>query len=178
MKISHQKFDQKTQSGFSLIETLVAISILLVAIGGPMSIAHKALSDANLAKSQTTAIFLAQDAIEYIKNIRDKNNINGDAWLTTISSLCGTACKIDSAADSITSCSGSCPVLKFDDTTGIYSYNGALPDSPFTRTITVVTPVGGNSNEASISVTLEWNSGVLTKSFVARENILNWNGSD
>ncbi len=70
-------------AGFTLVEALVAISILMIAIASPMTLAQKGLSTANLSKDQMIASFLAQDAIEAVKNIRDQISISqttGD-WL-------------------------------------------------------------------------------------------------
>lgn len=72
-----KKFYKK--SGFTLIEALVAISILMIAIASPMLLAQKSLSTATLSKDQMTATFLAQDAIEAVKNIRDQIAINENA---------------------------------------------------------------------------------------------------
>jgi type II secretory pathway pseudopilin PulG len=58
-------------AGFTLIETLIAISVLLLSITGPMEIASKSLFSAFYARDQITAYYLAQEAIEYIKNARD-----------------------------------------------------------------------------------------------------------
>lgn len=62
-----------SKSGFTIIETLVAITILMVSVAGPLSIATKALSNARYAKDQMIASFLAQESMEYIKNLRDNN---------------------------------------------------------------------------------------------------------
>ena len=52
--------------GYTLVEVLVAISILLLAIVGPMTIAAKGLQSAYYARQQATALFLAQEAIEVV----------------------------------------------------------------------------------------------------------------
>lgn len=58
-------------NGFTLVETLVAITVLLLAIAAPLSIAANALFSAYYARDQITAYYLAEEAIEYIKNSRD-----------------------------------------------------------------------------------------------------------
>lgn len=68
-KIFNKKNNRK--SGFTLMETMVAIFIIMLAITGPMVFTQNALRAAFLSRDQITAFFLAQDAIEYIKNIRD-----------------------------------------------------------------------------------------------------------
>ena len=68
---------------FTLIETLVAIAILMISIAGPLAVANKALTASLYAKDQTTASFLAQEEMEIIKNIKDNNiaESNGIGWL-------------------------------------------------------------------------------------------------
>ncbi len=59
------------QSGFSLVETLVAVSLLLIIIVGPMSISAKTAKSANFATEQTQAFFLAQEGLELAQKARD-----------------------------------------------------------------------------------------------------------
>src|SRR6266404_2318694 len=63
----------KNMKGFTLIETLVAVLLLSIAIVGPMTIAQKGLQTALIAKDQSTAFNLAQDAVEFIRFARDTN---------------------------------------------------------------------------------------------------------
>lgn len=59
------------QSGFSLVETLVAITILLVVIIGPMTISSSAAKSTSFASEQVTAFFLAQEGAELIEKARN-----------------------------------------------------------------------------------------------------------
>lgn len=68
------------QSGFSLVEVLVAISILLIATVGPMTIAARSLQYAEFSAQQNTAYFLAQEGIEAVAKVR------ADAGLASLSS--------------------------------------------------------------------------------------------
>jgi prepilin-type N-terminal cleavage/methylation domain-containing protein len=61
------------KKGFTLIETLVAISILMIAILPPMELTMESLSAAYYARDQVTASNLAQEAIEVIRSVRDSN---------------------------------------------------------------------------------------------------------
>lgn len=63
------------KKGFTILETLVAIFILTVAVTGPMVFAQNSLRSAFLSRDQITAFYLAQDAIEFVKNIRDENMV-------------------------------------------------------------------------------------------------------
>jgi prepilin-type N-terminal cleavage/methylation domain-containing protein len=62
--------------GFTIIETLVAITILMIAVAGPLVIATKGLTSALASKNQMVASYLAQDTLETIKNKRDGNVAN------------------------------------------------------------------------------------------------------
>ena len=67
--------------GFTLIETLVAISILMIAIAGPLVVANKSLTAALYAKDQMVASYLAQEGMERIRNMKDNNIALGKDWL-------------------------------------------------------------------------------------------------
>src|SRR4051812_30812476 len=63
----------KNERGFTLIETLVAIALLTIAIVAPMTLTTQSLAGAYYARDQVTAFFLAQEAIESVRSIRDNN---------------------------------------------------------------------------------------------------------
>ena len=67
------KINISLQQGFTMIETLIAVAILMISIAGPLTIAQKGLTAATYARDQVTASFLAQDVMEYVKNVRDYN---------------------------------------------------------------------------------------------------------
>src|SRR3972149_102217 len=57
--------------GFTLIETLVAISLLSIAIVAPMSLTSQSLTAAYYARDQVTAFNLAQEGLEAVRAFRD-----------------------------------------------------------------------------------------------------------
>ena len=63
------------RDGFTMVETLVAISILTIAVIGPLGIISQALHTSYYTRNQMTAYYLAQEAIEYVKNERDEQGI-------------------------------------------------------------------------------------------------------
>jgi len=69
-------FGPSSLRAFTLVETLVAITVLLLSIAAPLSIAANALFSAYYARDQITAYYLAAEAIEYIKNSRDTTFLN------------------------------------------------------------------------------------------------------
>lgn len=94
--------------GFSLVEALVAIAVLLIAVVGPLTIAAKGIQVSGFSKEETTAFFLAQEGIELVVASRDDWGLDrvanpstapgfGD-WVTSLfgSGGCGPA---DTACD-------------------------------------------------------------------------------
>jgi prepilin-type N-terminal cleavage/methylation domain-containing protein len=59
------------QSGFSLVEVLVSITILLLVIVGPLQIIARSINSTNFATEQVHAWFLAQEGIELAQKGRD-----------------------------------------------------------------------------------------------------------
>jgi prepilin-type N-terminal cleavage/methylation domain-containing protein len=163
---------QNSKNGFTLVEALVAITILVVSIAGPITIASKGMASAVFAKDQIVAFYLAQESVEYIRNKRDENNINNDDWLTGLSDcIDANICTVDIQNNTITKCpSGVCPVLKYDDNNGFYNYSTGN-DSNFTRSVSIATI---NVKEVAITTTLSWKTGVIDKTFTVKEHVLDW----
>ena len=62
--------------GFTLIETMVAVTILTLAVVGPLFTASRAIVAAQNARDQLTASYLAQEGIEYVRAMRDNEYLN------------------------------------------------------------------------------------------------------
>lgn len=60
------------RKAFTLVETLVAVAILMISIAGPLVVANKGLVAAMYAKDQSVATFLAQEGMELIRNMKDQ----------------------------------------------------------------------------------------------------------
>jgi len=175
----------KKNRGFTVLETLVAIFILVLAITGPMVFAQTGLRSAFLARDQITAFFLAQDAIETIKNVRDNNALKNRDWLYGLYENCrinpGTNCLISVETDlgngnvKIESCPDTgCRNLK-NDSTGRFGYTlSEGVESRFTRNI-YLTEVSTN-RELRIVAEVKWTSNVRINEsrIIVQENIFNW----
>lgn len=158
------------KKGFTLIETLVAISILVVATMGPITIAAQGLRSAFFAKEQLTAVYLAQEAIEYIRLARDRyaleyQGANDGEWVDTLDASCQgvEGCGVDVREDTFVDCAleGACQ-LSYDadaiagNDAGMYTY-ATGEDAPFTRRVRIE----GTSNETVVTVVVSWQSGLI-----------------
>ena len=167
-------------AGFTIVETLVAIVILMLAILGTTKATQTGISSYILSKDQIIAFYLAQEGFEQIRNIRDENRLkNRQNWLTGLAAnssdpcFFGNACTVDPINSAVpTRCSagpGTCPILRQDATTGFFGYNASWPVTIFRREI-VLTQI--DAKEISILVTVNWSKGAINRQFRVRENIL------
>jgi type II secretory pathway pseudopilin PulG len=172
----------QSNRGFTIIESLVAITILMMVIIGVSSAVQTALSSNILSKEQVIAFYLAQEGAEQIRNMRDNNGIVGiNDWLTGIASVSsdpcyfGKACMIDVTTNTINECPGpsSCPVLRQDLVRGYYGYDPTWTPTIYERVITL-SQVPGSSKEIIIFVTVKWSKGLIDRQFSIRSNIINW----
>ncbi len=165
--------------GFTLIETLIAVLLLATAIAGPLTIAAKGLSAALIARDQMVAFYLAQDAVEYVRFVRDSNKLAGDPWLTNLTACTTSAgCTLEPATGTVTACSITCPVMNRYDNSGqiLFTYTLGTPTpQQFVRTVKLEAPPTGELTEEVLTVSVSWRaqSGV-TRTIVVRENLFDW----
>ncbi len=154
------KNKENNKSGFTLLEALVAVSILMVAVMAPITIAQKGLSSATYTKNQMIASYLAQDAIEYIKNKRDEVSIGHNFDWDTLSYF--SSCLDDNWCGIDTLGSDGSGFIQDDETAfltktngnNFYGYaNSDKTDTIFSRQINI--KLNGD-DEALIAVTVKW----------------------
>lgn len=177
MRVQNTQNNTKLHGGFTFVETLVAIAILLIAVVAPLSLTYQSLAASRVARNQITASFLAEEALEYARAVRDSNVVGGLSWLSGLSEcLVAEGCIIDTTAsaisDEVASCdAGGCPPLLYNLETAIYGHDTGTP-SPFTRTIHIEERIP--DQEAYISVLMSWPDGLVTRSVLLDEYIFNW----
>lgn len=177
---------QSKSSGFTLIETLVAISILLVAITGPMTIAQRGIQTARLSADQLVATHLAQEAIEYLHYVRHTNSLQGADWLQDIDDclidgVSTDGCQIDttkniSSTSAISACpSGGCELL-CRTSGGDYTYGPSCQDSQFRRTVKVYPAPSGDleDDQVLIESSVQYTSGTLSRTVTLKDKLFNW----
>lgn len=63
------------KEGFTLLETLVALSVLIAALVGPVSLITRGILSSSFSKNKIIAANLAQEGLEFVRAIRDNNII-------------------------------------------------------------------------------------------------------
>ncbi|MFT7644711.1 MAG: prepilin-type N-terminal cleavage/methylation domain-containing protein [Candidatus Paceibacteria bacterium] len=170
-----------TQNGFSLVETLVAISILLIVITGPMAISATTARSVSFSSEQVTAFFLAQEGAEIAQKARDDlllenfpadladvwdyfvNDSGGDYDECFTGNGCGLELNTDSTGSlkAPVSCSGTNCKLYYDDsafTRASYTHTeGANETTVYTRVIKF--EVTEPDREVRIESKVTWRTG-------------------
>jgi prepilin-type N-terminal cleavage/methylation domain-containing protein len=185
------KQKNKKKNGFTLIETLVAISIFSVAVIGMLAILASGLTNTISAKKKMTATFLAQEGIEYMRNLRDtyvlystsyndgwnKFNVrvypeceqNGECFFNdeTVNFLEPITPMIDLK---LVNCGGSCPTINYSSSNARYNSAGLGDvETSFVRSIKTQKLSEG---ETKVTSTVSWDNG--TKKVSLSESLFNW----
>lgn len=169
--------------GFTLIETMAAIALLMLAIVAPMSLAAQSLSAAYYSRAQITAFYLAQEGIEIVRGVRDANILTGSASVFTgipVGTRKGnapafTVDALQPITSAIVTCAATCPPLTTNGSTYSYKTSKGWSDTIFTRTIIAYPAVVRGTDELRISVTVTWKQGTYqTRSFTINEDLYNW----
>jgi prepilin-type N-terminal cleavage/methylation domain-containing protein len=191
----------RTHTGFTLVETLVAVAILATSIVGPFVAIQTALKASYSARDQLVATMLAQEGIEYVRGVRDSNylyNIKNPtlpqvSWLAGIDDSAGSTvncvdpvptdgtarrCVVDPTGSTpVRLCNsngaGTCDQLNYVQSLRIYTQ--ATPSgyvpSAFTRTMTL-SKVG--TAEMQVTVTVTFTSVRQGYTVTLTERLANW----
>lgn len=172
-------FHLSPQAGFTFVETLVAIAILLMAIVAPLTLASQGLAASRVARDQVIATYLAQEVIEFARNARDSNTLEGNSWLADLDDCIGGPCMLDVPAGEIAPCpGGNCDPLTFDGATGFYGLSpedevGDITTTKFTRSLSIVIDAE-NPSETLLTATVSWKDGLASRSLSVEESLLDW----
>ncbi|MDO8555109.1 MAG: type II secretion system protein [bacterium] len=165
--------NKKSQNkGFTLLETLVAIAVFTAAIVGPVSLVSYSIQKASSARNEAVAYYLAEEAVEYARNIRDANALERINWLNGLNNCFNSSngCYADVINDNISQCqAGQCPKIKYNKNSGYFNYVVG-EDTIFTRKISIDNNVGNRIYEAEITVEVTWPN----RSLVIKDHLFDW----
>jgi prepilin-type N-terminal cleavage/methylation domain-containing protein len=190
-----QKKQLQKNKGFTLIETLVAISIFSMSSLALISVLTQGVTDMNYIKNKLTADNLAVEGVEYVRNMRDTyvlygNNTGWTDFLNKFSQCVKNSdqsCYFDHSFldysdmtqpiidTNIITCSGSCPNLYKNTNTGRYNYINTNQLTNFSRKIEIEIPANlNNGNEVKVYSTVSWQNGGKNYQTTFTESLFNW----
>ena len=194
MRFFCQTIPSRHKQGFTFVETLVAITILLVAVVAPMSLAQNGIVAARLAQDQIVAFYLAQEALEIVKNLRDNHRVgnepggqlDGSALQKCVvsgSNAPEPGCivdphKIQEGQISTERCLGSCQAISLTTSPPLrYTYRVGLgvQATKYVRSVKVWYPDSSNPEEAVVEVVVTWPFGRGgLKTYTVRNFLYDW----
>lgn len=172
--------------GFTLVETLVAITVVVTAMIGPLYAVQQSLNASRTAREQLIASSLAQEGVEYVRAIRDSNYLyvlrgGTRSWLFGLDGMGGSVncitatCVIDPTQDmqnAVTRMPTPSPL--YLSTTNLYTQAAVVPTpTKYTRTVQL-TPVTGSVTEMTVTVIVTWTSKNQTRNVTITERLHNW----
>ena len=197
---NYLKQKNNKKSGFTLVETLIAIAIFSLSIIALMSVLATGITDTSYAKNKVIASYLAEEGIEYIKNMRDTyvtySATPAQGWTNFklkifqqphCQGVSGIGCSfIDTlnaydlpslqSSMSFLSCgSGNACSLYYYSSSGKYSYSYLVSgvDSGFTRKI-MATESTNNPFELKITSIVSWSKNSISYNVTFSDNLLRW----
>lgn len=178
-----------SQKGFTLVETMVAITVLAIALVGPFTAVQNALTASYVARDELTASALAQEGMEYIRSIRDNNYLNNrtGGWMDGLStkscfSSVTSYCTVDpTQGDFHTTAAAmvgfsditNVPVLNISSA-GLYNHQAQSSTNVPTRFTRTVQLRQVTATEVQVTVVVTWISAHQTYSVTVVDNLQDW----
>ena len=171
--------------GFTLMEAVVAIFVIITGIVGVMTLITHTITSAQISKDRLTAAYLAQEGLEIVRNIRDGNWLEGRSLPSPESTpipwndgIGAGEWEADYASQGLVDDYDG-DYLNVDDANGLYSYSSGVP-TKIKRKITIsdvidlTTPPDGKADVFTVSVLVEWEIAGKTYPLSAKEKLYNW----
>jgi len=177
---------------FTLLEVILAITVLTIAVGGSFALISQTIASVSAVQSKLTASYLTQEGIELVKNIRDNNWLKGENWDEGLGKETGEIYYYEADYNdlSLAECSSPCDYdhdynlhfLKIPDQ-GFYNYDLGDP-TIFKRKITISDKEDLDKDpekdpeekpdRLKVSVEVLWKEKGKTQSIIAQEYLYNW----
>lgn len=142
----------KNKKAFSLIEALVAISILMIGILSAFILVIRTLANIPHVQSRLIATNLAQEGVELVRQIRDTNFVNSSTFRN---GLISGEYQIDSS-ERILYPFDQTDFLKFDNDKQIYSYNSGEKNPFFFQRKILISDIEEKTNVFRVNVVVTW----------------------
>ncbi len=172
--------------GFTLIETMIAITILTLAVSGAFMAANSALTVAEISRGQLTASYLAQEGIEYVRKVRDDAYLfrysqndptaSTDGWSDFLAKVAScssaNACALDPIMGLQQCSSGICPLYIRSD--GIYTLDSGSGSNTLTSFTRKIRTMKVSATDEQASSTVSWNFHGQPYSITVTDDLTPW----
>lgn len=157
--------NKNKEAGFTLLETIVAVGIIIVGLVSALTLITNALFYVSNIQDRLIAVNLVEEGIEVARNIRDNNWLQNLAWNNGL-----TDGNYQASYNSISLSPNSGNSLLFDSTTGLYNYTVGS-SANYVRQISVSNLSGF---EIRIISTVTWQRRAITYTSSAESHLFNW----
>jgi prepilin-type N-terminal cleavage/methylation domain-containing protein len=169
--------NKNRKNGFTMIEMIAALFVVSVGIMGVFSLVSQTISYINIISSRLTAIYLSQEGMEIIRNIRDSNFLkinkgeegNWDDNLPNDNEYYNLDYQSQSIPDSINNCNGN---SHLEISGGFYKCSSS---GQFERKAKI-TKIGDDKIDVVIEVS--WQERGRSHQVVVRESLYQWYKSE
>lgn len=167
-----KRFTQSLSKGFTLIETLVAIMILSLVITSVISLTSSSIFSARYAKNEIKAMYIAQEGIDYIRNLRDSLAFQQGSWATFTNDLNSQCGGVDGCTIKKPFLSGHFTSLQVSPavTTPI-TKNGEFRNTINVECVTLLS----SCDSVNIISKVEWRNGEVEKIKELKASLTMWN---
>lgn len=154
----------KNMAGFTLLETIVAIGLIVVGLVSALALITNSLFYVSNIHDRLATANLMAESIEVVRSIRDNNWLQNRAWN---SGLTNGDYQVVYNSMALSSYNG-IPLLL--DSNGLYNYTSGAA-TPYVRKISIANL---SNYEIRIITTVTWQRRGITYSSSAEDHLFNW----
>lgn len=160
------KINRYNNSGFTIMEVITAVSIVMIGMIGVMSLILQNIRLQSSNLNTLVASSLVQEGLELVRNKRDSNWLDGNPWNQNLSN---GFYKIDytGAWEQVTGINQANLEI---NTEGFYQHDATSTSTPFNRLIEIT----DQGDYLDVKCRVEWNERNNVRSYEAQTYLYNW----
>lgn len=162
------------QAGFSIAEVMIALAILTFILTSGLAAVSSNLRTALFFTNELTAINLAQEGVEIIRNIRDNAWHSGSACFED--AIRSGSYSLDYNANSLSDSVGGNPLLR-RDSRGFFNYSDGT-DTIYRREIELTDEAGGGAPctvyKKKVAAEITWTIRGENRTFILEDYLYDW----